>query len=158
MRFQIPITILMTVWLPLAAFGHGGDGIDHGNPAGLAQMPSSLSDAPAGPANNVAIEGQINSAKPSISSVGGGGGGAPGSEISEGPPGPSLPPPLAQPGTVPNNTVKSVPDKPGMGGGPINLDRVSGFYPRTTDSLRIYEKAYNADFELMQKWRQSFGR
>lgn len=82
--------------------------------------------------------------------------GGPGTEISDG--GPSGPAPLSAPTTVPNNTVRSVPDRPGTNPEPVPLDHPSDFTPRTPSSMAIYEGAYNADRELVNKWLKTFAR
>lgn len=80
----------------------------------------------------------------------------PGTEISEG--GSSGPAPLSAPTTVPNNTVRSVPDRPGENRDPIVLDHKSTMEPRSPASMKIYESAYNADLNLVNKWLKTFAR
>lgn len=81
------------------------------------------------------------------------GGGGPSTEISDGPSGPA---PLAQPTTVANDTVRSVPDRPGTNPNPVRLDHPSTVEPRSPGSMAVYERAYNADLQLVNKWLDSF--
>ena len=66
--------------------------------------------------------------------------------------------PLASPATVPNATFRSVPDRPGTGADGLRLDRPSQFVPRSKASAEIYEKAYNADREIMNRFLKNLGR
>ena len=65
---------------------------------------------------------------------------------------------LSSPATVPNATFRSVPDRPGTGADRPRLDRPSQFVPRSTASAEIYQQAYNADREIINKFIKNLGR
>ncbi len=127
---SLTFVLLLSLW-GASAHAHGGDG---------------LLDAP-----NLSQMASDGSAVGASGSPDGGGG--PGTEI---PDGPSGPPPLSQPTTVSNSTVRSVPDRPGEQKNPIRLDHPSILSPRSPGGMAIYERAYNADLQLVNKWLDSF--
>jgi hypothetical protein len=148
------LLISLSLVVPQWALAHGGGG--HNHPTDVSQMPASLVGGDSGP-SDVSISGSIASAPSSGGAViPADGGGAPSSEINDVPASPP-PPPLTMPNTVPNNTARSVPDRPGENPVPLNLDHKSTFNPRTNASKAIYQNAYNADVEVMNRWIKTFG-
>ncbi len=72
--------------------------------------------------------------------------------------GASAPAPLSAPTTVANGTARSVPDRPGTNKNPIAILHETLVEPRSPNSMKIYEGAYNADSALVNQWLKSFDR
>lgn len=158
---RVSARLIILFGLPAGvAFGHGGDGIDHSVTVSN-QLPATIADTGGGGDGggggfSSAIGGSINS------SVSGGGGtvanggvgeGGPGSEIVD--LGPSGPPPLAQPNTVPNDTVRDVPRKDEGTSRTYSLERDGALLPRSRDSAAWYQRALSDDRNKVNQWLDS---
>ncbi len=158
MRATHLILILTLILWESLAVGHGGE--VHDNPAGAAQMAASSVDNGGGSASVEIAQSRI-SGSPSGSSQfqsGFSGSESSGSESSGSVSVSSGPVPLSAPTTVPNSTVRSVPNRPGAKPSGVNRNSPSKFTLRSPASQKIYEDAYNVDLEQANKLLKAFAR